>query len=314
MRYAQPMIFKPEYFVGIESEIDRLFWEAIYAPLSAVLRSDHPEYHNARSPLFDAVYEGAVWYEDGAFRGQFSAHISAQLRALGAMFDARSKAWRLPLGDVPPDVSTAQARADSRYDALRRGLLTTLADIDVESVVRHSQTKAAYQKTIEWMDGDFQRAVERITIAPKLSTAQRSMIARDWGNNLNLYIKGWTSDNIIGLRDKLQKPILGGQRAAALAGMIQENYGVSRNKAKFLARQETSLLMSSFKESRGAALGLNKYRWSTSHDERVRHDHALLNGNIYSFTLPPITNRKTGARNNPGCDWNCRCNAILCAD
>ncbi len=56
--------------------------------------------------------------------------------------------------------------------------------------------------------------------------------------------------------------------------------------------------------------GILEYRWSTSKDERVRHDHKALDTKIFSFASPPVTNLKTGARNNPGCDFGCRCIAI----
>jgi uncharacterized protein with gpF-like domain len=35
-----------------------------------------------------------------------------------------------------------------------------------------------------------------------------------------------------------------------------------------------------------------------------------LNGMKFSWTEPPITNKQTGARNNPGCDFGCRCLAL----
>ena len=37
--------------------------------------------------------------------------------------------------------------------------------------------------------------------------------------------------------------------------------------------------------------------------------HKDLDGKIFEFANPPITNEK-GDRNNPGEDWQCRCEAI----
>lgn len=93
-----------------------------------------------------------------------------------------------------------------------------------------------------------------------------------------------------------------------------QQYGASKAKAKFLARQETSLLMSKYQEERFKDLGITHYKWSGADDQRERPDHKLLNGKIFRFDDPPVTNRSTGAKNNPGEDFNCRCIAIAIVD
>ena len=105
-----------------------------------------------------------------------------------------------------------------------------------------------------------------------------------------------------------------GSRAENMVKTIISEYGVSRRKAKFLARQETALLMSKYQEERFKDVGVTKYRWSAAMDARTRPDHKLLDGKIISWDSPPITNRKTGARNHAGADYNCRCVAIAIAE
>ena len=160
----------------------------------------------------------------------------------------------------------------------------------------------------------FEKAVRAISISPKLTEAQRDIIADEWGRNLNKYIKSWADKTIFELRDRVQANTFAGRRAEALEDVIRENYGVSQRKAQFLARQETSLLMSKFRETRYGQIGVRRYRWSTSHDERVRSDHKHLNGKVFSFDSPPVTDARTGARNNPGEDFGCRCVAVGLVD
>jgi SPP1 gp7 family putative phage head morphogenesis protein len=67
--------------------------------------------------------------------------------------------------------------------------------------------------------------------------------------------------------------------------IIMDNYGVGQRKAKFLARQETALLMSKFHEQRYKEIGVTKYIWSTSNDgDRVRDDHKVLNNKVFFVT------------------------------
>ncbi len=92
-----------------------------------------------------------------------------------------------------------------------------------------------------------------------------------------------------------------------LIPQIEARFDVSKNKATFLAEQETNLLVAKFREERFKETVGDEYTWMTSHDSRVRHDHKVLDGQRFFFSTPPITNRVTGARNNPGEDFRCRC-------
>lgn len=311
MRQIPPLRFRQKYWRNIDAEIKRIFDAMVFCPLATILNTSTDELQNsATGPLYDAIAEGTVWFSDGRFFGDFNAKLTKQLHALGATYNSRSNTWSLDKSQLPTDLSFAQAAADGRYAALRRGFLRTLDDVNIDSVDKISTSKAHYEQTINWMEEDFQKAVASISIAPKLTPTQNKLISSQWGTNLDLYIKDWLAEDILKLRQEVQANAFTGHRANDLRDMLQSNYGVSRRKAEFLARQETSLLVSKFRETRSRDIGSQKYRWSTSHDERVRHDHKDLNGKIFDWTQPPVTNQKTGAKNHPGEDFGCRCLAI----
>jgi SPP1 gp7 family putative phage head morphogenesis protein len=305
------MILRPEYFDAIEKEIQRLFNELIYQPLIKVMREPFPQYTNQKiSALLEAVHAGRVWYQDSQFMGNFNSSISKELKALGAHWNPVAKSWGLSPANVPVDVRFAAARAAERTAAIRYNMLRVLDMVDVEEVDKKSTTKEKYRQSLGNMQADFYDAAKAISIVPEITSTMYDTIASQWGTNLDLYIKGWISDNVIKLREQVQGHVMQGGRAEGLVKMIEENYGVSRRKAEFLARQETSLLMSKFQESRYADVGVTEYTWKTAHDERVRPDHKKLNGKVFSFSSPPVTDRRTGARNNPGEDFGCRCIAV----
>ena len=54
------------------------------------------------------------------------------------------------------------------------------------------------------------------------------------------------------------------------------------------------------------SVGVQKYRWSTAGDNRVRPEHKALNGKIFDWDNPPLS---TGGKH-PGEDFGCRCIAI----
>jgi len=314
MKYAPVLYLKPQYYEPIEEEIMRLWREVIFKPLIAAAKVPEIELMNTGNALLDAIREGTVWYQDGHFTGDYNSSISKDLRAIGALYNTPSRTWSLERSLLPTDIRMAQAAADARYDSLRHSFLHTLADAKIDSIDRLSDIPDQYIKTIDWMNDDFVKTLKHITIAPQLTDAQRGIIAAEWGQNLDLYVKGWASQRILEMREKVQANAFDGRRSSQLIDMLKYNYGVSQRKAKFLARQETSLLLSKFRETRYRDAGSNRYRWSTSRDERVRHDHEKLDGKVFQWDQPPITNHWTGKRNNPGEDFGCRCVGIAIFD
>ena len=314
MKQLAPLRLKPKYFEIIRREILEILKEILYRPMLRAIKVNDREILNSKSALYRAVADGRVWYADGRFQGKFGSPISKELRDLGALWNAKSKSWSLPAASVPAQIRMAQAAASLLYDELRKSLLHTLDDIKIDSVAQVNRLKDKYTKSIEWMDDDFQKTVEFISIEAKLNDEQKRLIVDEYSENLEKYIKNWTEEDIFELRQKVQGNSFIGQRAENLVKMIQKDYGVAENKARFLARQETSLMMSKFKESRYRDVGSTRYKWSTSGSPRVRVDHAELNGKIFSWDSPPVTNKSTGAKNHPGEDYGCECVAIPIID
>ena len=327
MRALTPLTLKDSYYRAIEAEIRRMLDHLLYLPLLDIIglrmRDINREIKNSKSLLRDAIAKGDIWYKDGQFQGRFNAKTSLEIIRLGAKYNVKSKTYSLPQDKVPLDLRLAQAAATDRYEVMRRKILDKLNEIKVDDIDAMSQAPEEYEKTLTAMEADLQKtipkkpvrksdnpAVSQILIEAKLTDEQKRIISVDWANNLDLYIKDWTADNILKLREQIQPHIIAGGRAEGLIKVVQDNYNVATRKAKFLARQETALLMSKFQETRYTDMGIKKYRWSGADDKRERPDHKALNGKIFSFDSPPVTDRRTGARNNPGQDYNCRCVAI----
>lgn len=239
--------------------------------------------------------------------GEFNAEISAKLKAMGAKYNARKKTWKLE--DVSAEIQLAQAQADAKESILRETLLKTLDGIPKNFAEKWARQNISgkYTWALRHMNKDFLKAVQAVTVAPKLNKHTEEAIARDYDQNLELFVRGFTEENTAKLRKLVRESAFASGRAESLSDIIQTNFKVTKNKARFLARQETALLLSKFHEQRYKDVGINKYKWSTSHDGRVRHDHKDLDGTTQYFDLPPIVNRATGKRANPGEDYNCRC-------
>ncbi len=108
---------------------------------------------------------------------------------------------------------------------------------------------------------------------------------------INLMLKSWVSTNV-SLIKSIQTDLLddvgviiessfrAGQSMPTLAKQLQSKFNISRNKAKFIGRDQTSKLHSDYILHEYELLGISEYVWSTSGDERVRDSHKVLDGKI----------------------------------
>ena len=91
-----------------------------------------------------------------------------------------------------------------------------------------------------------------------------------------------------------------GTRWEGIAQEIAERAGVARSRAELIARDQAGKVFSALTRARSQAAGIGRYEWVTSHDERVRVEHRVLDGRIFSWDDPPDVG-------NPGEPINCRC-------
>lgn len=306
--FVQPL--KPAYFDDVEKQLRRIFWEILFAPLLSIVEAATAQriILNAQDdPLRDAMQSGRVQYSNGIFSGEFSAAISKALRRLGASFDPRSKIYRLDPARVPGWImteATSYARkAKSTHEELMRVLNETQSRL--ESLVPAHPVNAG--RSIETIDRNFEAAARQLEIAPRLSDQAKAELKREYTKNMEIWITDFSQKEIQALRERVELNALQGYRFDRLITSIKNRFSVTENKAAFLARQETSLFLAKFREKRFADAGVRRYRWSTAHDTRVRHDHRHLNGEVFSYDQPPIVDQTTGRRGNPGQDYNCRC-------
>ena len=278
------------------------------------LYKNSKENNQGQNPLIRAILSGQVQYIRDHFEGTFNIYISRAIKEMGGTFDKRSRTWRIPREKLTPQVSIAlgtsygkmakvKERIDGHLEQLR-GLMEKDPQFGFEK---------AYGKAIAELGNQFEKGSEGIIVAPEFTTEMAKGLAEKYTYNMNLYIKGWTEKSIVRLRERVAQSGFQGNRASTLVKGIETDFQVSLNKAKFLARQETSLLMSQYREERYKSAGVQKYRWITAGDVRVRGYHKRLNGKIFTWDNPPVVDA-TGHRAHPGQDYNCRCICVPIVD
>lgn len=120
-------------------------------------------------------------------------------------------------------------------------------------------------------------------------------------------IKSISSQYLDKVQTAVTQSVMTGKLNADLAKEIRQIGNVTESRARLIARDQSSKLNATLTQVRHQDVGIKKYRWSTSGDERVRTSHAENDGKIFSYDDPPATGH-------PGHEINCRCVQIPVLD
>ena len=117
-------------------------------------------------------------------------------------------------------------------------------------------------------------------------------------------IKSIRSQYLDKVQNAVTQAMVNGTLNKDLVQQIKDIGKTTEKRAIFIARDQSSKLNAALTQARHEDVGIKKYMWSTSLDERVRNSHADKEGQIFEYANPPAD---TG---HPGHDFNCRCVAI----
>lgn len=310
-----PVQLKTSEFDELEKEILKAFRVALYGPFLRLLGVKDARLLNSKAAgdgLKAAVRAGTVNFRRGAFYGKFSAAVSRELKALGAVWDKKQSVWKLATSYIPQDVRDAITASNLRWDETLNRIDDQFRQILPAEIAERVNSAPLFDSSLWKTDRKIDNTLKSISVLPELSPKRRKQIADEWRNNLDLWIKDFAAEEIPKLRDAVQKHAFTGGRFEDLIKTLQQSYGVTQRKAHFLARQETNLLLSKFKEARYTEAGITEYQWNCvagSKGHEVRPSHLALKGKVFRFDDPPVTTMpgEPERRNNPGEDYNCRC-------
>ncbi len=305
---------RPEDYDDIMRRLQELWLREIYIPIAAEMALPRDKLQNSLDELSAAIGSGRIRFYRGIFSGKFSSVISRELRKLGAV--KVKEGFKLPSAKIPTSLRSAIAISESRMERVCAAIDQKLQAVVPDQLADKLKVDDLFEKTLWKVNKSFEKSIKNITVAPQLTEHTRERISEEYTQNMKLYIKNWTEQEIIKLREEVRKSAFSGNRWEYLSKRIQKSYGSSQAKAKFLARQETSILMSKFKQMRYQDAGVNGYKWVTvigspEHPVRPLHKHLgerSKRGEIFQFDDPPVAGNN-GEKQNPGEPYGCRCTA-----
>lgn len=144
---------------------------------------------------------------------------------------------------------------------------------------------------------------QRLTGIKPIDPAQNGLITT-W-RQTNVHLIRSISDDLLPEVTKILN------ESTDIRGDLIERFGVAASRADLIARDQTLKLNGQITQHLQTDAGITRYRWNTSHDERVRPEHQELDGTEQEWSAPPDTGN---GNNHPGGDIQCRCVAIPILD
>lgn len=307
---------KEAYTKLVEKALYSYLWEGIYKPMFEILNIKPVVAKNSLNIIAEALRDEKITYYDGIFRAKnkFTNAQSVQLQKWGAVWDRREKGYRLPEDRLPDElrVTIAEMRinAENQIKLLQGYIQQVEANMPyiVESMVFDNEIKTI----LDDAGNEVKKNIRTLNIIePELSEQQKEEIAKAYTNNMRDYvIKDFANERIPEMRAKIQELVLQGYRQDKIQELLQKEYGFMARKAKFLAQNETTIMLAEYKKVTYKEMGFDKFIWRTITDGRERELHKTLNGTVWRYDDPPVIDERTGQRGLPGQTYNCRCEQI----
>lgn len=192
-------------------------------------------------------------------------------------------------------------------------------DLDTDVVGVNPQTKD-YEKSLDVFKAD----------------KWTKQISKDYVYNMKFWVKKWEAREIIKMRRDVLEMVQAGARIETIEKYFIKEWKVAKDKATFLARNESNIASSVVKAVHYQRQGCKYFMWlkSTSKEKRELHleyakekknKYGIGGTNIFSYDNPPIIEQMEiklksgekrvipkpgGQRGLPGQTYNCRCNLV----
>lgn len=201
-------------------------------------------------------------------------------------------------------------KADSWPSNVDKLLDNLKIEVNTNIVNQKSMLIDIGQKTSDWNNKEWQKimkAVVGVELYQKELNIQ-PMMEGFVNNNIKL-ISDISSNIEKNIGTTIQQGVLSGKSHKEIAnnligtGIDKGVFTSVENRVKLIARDQVAKFNGNLMRTRQTGVGITRYTWRTSGDERVRETHRKADGNVYDWSKPPAV---TGG-NHPGEDYQCRC-------
>ena len=315
----KPILYNENWHKKLSRELIELYQTTIYDPLlEAIEILDEPKTNAKETPLTRALKNGSIRFWRSGFHGKMSASISKELKENGAIW--RNGRWTMLEAQLPNEWRSAINANKSLWRKLMDKIdekFFSMAD-NVQTVVNNMSLENLGLENMDQVSRQFKKELrDKVSIKTDLGQTGvlryiedrdkpiKKQLAREFDKQTKKYSSDFAYDEIVQMRKHLSELITSGAPRKDVREYINSRIKVGKNRARFIARQETALLTNEVKEVEYKQVGIKGYIWVSQSDGIVRPEHKALNNQTIMWDNPPIVDLRTGRRAHAGSDFNC---------
>lgn len=311
---AKDFEIKEAYFNLIRKKFLKYLRDGLYQPIYNIAGEKIKAINTLSDEevIINALKKGTIYYDGKGFvaKNKFSNKIASILQKWGAKYNKYKKSYILGLSNIPNSISVAMTESKLKQESMLQAIDDYLSNIqnNLDAFVENMIFNNEVVKILDDAGNELRKNVRHVNVIEvELSEAQKEDIATNYTNNMQFYIKNWAQERIPEMRERVRRLVLEGARPTAVEELLQKEYRIGANKARFLARNETSIVLSEIKKVQYQEMGSIGFIWNTILDNRERELHRELNGKFFRWDDLPVIDDK-GTKGLPGQTYNCRCN------
>lgn len=165
------------------------------------------------------------------------------------------------------------------------------------------------QAASDRVDADLKRMLRKagFTVKFRMSEAQRNAYDAVVEENVTL-IKSVAEQHLKNVEGAVMRSVSTGRDLGTLARELEENYGVTKRRAAFIARDQNNKATSVLNRTRQQELGVRKAKWlHSAGGKHPRPEHVAFSGKTYDVDKGAFLEGKWTW---PGMEINCRCTSV----
>lgn len=171
----------------------------------------------------------------------------------------------------------------------------------------------------DWNTKQFKQSIKTVVGVDPISKNQGyQTLIQSWSKENSRLITSIQANLLDDVAGVTQRGMSAGKSINDISKEIKDRFGVTKSRARTIARTETAKLNSNLSKYRNEELGIKTYYYAASMDERTRKDHAKMNGLLCKWNDDTVCSRDGGRTwikrksiggfvGHPGSIYNCRC-------
>lgn len=170
-------------------------------------------------------------------------------------------------------------------------LIEQVASSFVKNVNRFNRNNIQQQMKV--------KGIDLVATEPWLKDFLHTNISNNVG-----FIQSIHDDYFTRIENIIYNGVKGGTSIKHMREQLMKEVEISKSRAQFIAVDQAGTILGQMTARRHQNLGIERFTWDTSGDERVRDTHRELDGKVFSYDDPPTINGRIVL---PGEDYRCRC-------